>query len=248
MSEIALDKIRMDGGTQPRASIDTEAVRDYVEAMQDGATFPPVTVFFDGVDYWLADGFHRIHAARQVGFKTFAAEVHNGTQREAILYAVGANTAHGKRRTNADKQRAVETLLNDEDWSGNTDRWIAEKCGVSHTLVQNIRAKLTPSVGKDCQQKSKRTGKDGKQYKAKKAPKTEVRRDVQGYEGMPVTVTTPAPQAHKKKPESAAEVKPAEIAPEVNNDGEYNPIDEVIGLLELEPPDVTGALVILRNL
>src|SRR5690348_8493475 len=39
---------------------------DYTQAMVDGAEFPPLVVFWDGSDYWLADGFHRHSAMRAV--------------------------------------------------------------------------------------------------------------------------------------------------------------------------------------
>ena len=55
--------IRRDGGTQPRKILDQAAVEAYAEAMKKGAVFPPVTVFYDGEEYWLADGFHRMSAA-----------------------------------------------------------------------------------------------------------------------------------------------------------------------------------------
>ena len=72
--------------------------------MSEGATFPAVLVFYDGQDYWLADGFHRIHAAHKAELTQIAVEVRQGSRREAVLYSVGANANHGLRRTNADKQ------------------------------------------------------------------------------------------------------------------------------------------------
>jgi DNA-binding NarL/FixJ family response regulator len=109
-------------------------------------TFPPVVLFFDGVDHWLADGFHRYHAAKAADWRDLGAEVHEGTQRDAVLFSVGANAAHGSRRTNADKRKAATTLLSDDEWKQWSDKTIATKCGVSHDLVRDIRLSLTPSV------------------------------------------------------------------------------------------------------
>jgi hypothetical protein len=69
-----------------------------------------------------------------------------GTRRDAILHAAGANAAHGLRRTNADKRRAVETLLRDEEWSKWSDREIARLCAVSHPFVSQIRQSLTGNI------------------------------------------------------------------------------------------------------
>lgn len=131
--------IRIDGGTQPRQSINEQVVSEYAEALQAGEKLPPVVVFHDGTDHWLADGFHRYHAHRKAKRKDIAADVRNGTRRDAVLFSVGANAAHGLRRTNEDKRRAVQTLLEDAEWSKWSDRQIAEACGVSVPFVGAIR-------------------------------------------------------------------------------------------------------------
>ena len=46
-------------------------------------------------------------------------------------------------RTNADKRRAVETLLRDEEWARWSDREIARQCGVSPSSVSAYRAQLS---------------------------------------------------------------------------------------------------------
>src|SRR5689334_5963689 len=116
MTSLPLAAIRRDGGTQPRADIDHALVQEYVVTMADGATFPPVVVFHDGQDYWLADGFHRFTAADGAGLTHIEADVRQGTQRDAILYSVGANAEHGVRRSNDDKRRSVQRLLDDPEW------------------------------------------------------------------------------------------------------------------------------------
>lgn len=147
--EIELDMIRTDGGTQPRVQLDLFTVQEYATAMQEGAQFPPVTLFFDGQAYWLADGFHRYEAARQLGHAAIAAEIRNGGLRDAILYSVGANAAHGLKRTQADKRHAVLTLLNDPDWQTWSNREIARRCYVSDVLVMQLRETITANISSD---------------------------------------------------------------------------------------------------
>ena len=137
--KLKIADIRDDGGTQPRARTDLALVAEYAEAMGQGAKFPPVVVFFDGADYWLADGFHRRDGALRAGLDEIAVEVKQGTQRDAVLYSVGANVAHGQRRTNEDKRRAVLRLLEDEEWGGWSDREIARRCAVGHAFVSSLR-------------------------------------------------------------------------------------------------------------
>lgn len=152
--------IRQDGGTQPRGEISSDLVTEYITAILDGAKFPPVVVFYDGSDYWLADGFHRVRAFASAG-RPVPADVRQGTQRDAVLFSLGANATHGQRRTNADKRRAVMRALDDAEWSQWSDREIARRCAVSNQFVSNIRAELPPV---NDGQVIERRGGDGKVY------------------------------------------------------------------------------------
>lgn len=139
---LQLKQIRLDGNTQPRVQLNQEVVAEYAEALNQGAEFPPVTVYHDGSDYWLADGFHRYFAHKRAAKSEIAADVRTGTLRDATLHSVGANDKHGLRRTNEDKRRAVMILLNDVEWSEWSDSEIARRCGVSHQTVARIKNSL----------------------------------------------------------------------------------------------------------
>jgi hypothetical protein len=145
IQQIDIDLIEVGGGTQSRVELDDATVDDYKQAMQNGATFPPIDVYHDEEKYWLADGFHRLYAAKLVNRTTIAANVHEGTKRDAILHSVGANAAHGLRRSNLDKRRAVEILLQDEEWGKWSDNAIAKQCGVSQPFVSKLRTGTCPS-------------------------------------------------------------------------------------------------------
>jgi uncharacterized protein (DUF1015 family) len=58
-----------DGGAQMRVEMHPTTVHDYADDMLAGAVFPPVIIYFDGTDYWLADGYHRVEAARKISLK-----------------------------------------------------------------------------------------------------------------------------------------------------------------------------------
>lgn len=164
MSEqIKLEYIRRDGGTQSRAGMNGVVVYEYADLMKEGATFPDIIVFFDGKDYWLADGYHRHAAAVEAKLVSINADVRQGTQRDAVLFSVGANSTHGLRRTNEDKRRAVITLLQDEEWSKWSDREISRRTGVSPTTVSSIRQQSGVQNG----QVNQRIGGDGKTYTVK---------------------------------------------------------------------------------
>src|SRR6476646_3295361 len=160
ITNLATKHIRIDGGTQTREEINENAVNDYAEAMRVGKELPPAVVFHDGSNNWLADGFHRYHGANKIGIALLC-DIRQGTRRDAILYAAGANDAHGLRRSNETKRRAVMLLLKDEEWRQWSNPVIAQKCGVSDEFVRKIRAEASPTVG---DASATRTTKDGRQY------------------------------------------------------------------------------------
>ncbi len=160
---VPLSAIVNDGGTQMRAGMNAEKVKEYEEVIAevDAWPFPPLVVFHDGAKYWLADGFHRLNAAHRSGkFAELPAEIKAGTRRDAVLYAAGANATHGLPRTNDDKRRAVKTLMEDEEWAKWSDREIARRCAVSPMFVGNLRKELTING----LQSTTRTGADGRVY------------------------------------------------------------------------------------
>ena len=137
-----IELIRIDKGTQSRVSISQETVDDYARQMEDGAKFPSVILFHDGVEYYLADGFHRYFATRKLKKTSIAVDILTGTLREAILYSLKANKAHGLRPSNEDKRSSVIKMLKDHEWKLWADREIARHCDVSHVFVAKMRKEL----------------------------------------------------------------------------------------------------------
>jgi len=134
--------IRIDGGTQARLQLNQDVVAEYAEKMREGEVFPPVTVFFDGSEYWLADGFHRYFATKSNAKTSIDCDVENGTQQEAKKYSWKANTRRGLRLNHDDYRNIILAMLQDieaKEWS---NRKIAEWVGVTHTTVNKIKNSL----------------------------------------------------------------------------------------------------------
>ena len=140
IQEISIEQINIYGGTQARVKTNEDAVESYAEEMQRGAVFPPISVYFDGTTYWLADGFHRFLATKRVGLLAIAAEVQPGGRVEALRHALGANSLNGVYRTNGDKRNAVEIAL--AEWTELSNPAIGEICKVSAELVRNCRQQM----------------------------------------------------------------------------------------------------------
>ena len=111
MKELLIESVRTDGGTQSRVKIDEAYVAELVEFVEAGVQLPPIDVFHDGTDYWCADGFHRVMAYSRLGRRTIMAHIRKGTKDDAVWASCGANAAHGLKRTNDDKRKAVEMAL-----------------------------------------------------------------------------------------------------------------------------------------
>jgi hypothetical protein len=136
---LPIKEIRLSGGTQMRAEISRDVIEDYAEIIDE---LPPVTVFDDGKQLFLADGFHRYKAHVFAGRDTIQCEVRKGTRRDAVLFAVSANSRHGLRRSRNDKRKAVMALLSDREWARWSDREISRQCAVSKTLVHVLRRQI----------------------------------------------------------------------------------------------------------
>jgi hypothetical protein len=184
--------IRRDGGTQIRAALDEATVAHYAQLLAEGGELPPVVVFDDEKTLWLADGFHRIESELRAGRKRISCFRHIGTQRDALLYAVGANAAHGLPRSNADKRRAIEAMLADPEWVTWTDRRIAAAAHVGHELVARVREE---SIGGNAIAPTRQAA-DGREYPAKQRPRD-------SKPGQPTAAHTPAANPAEEGEEGA---------------------------------------------
>jgi len=199
---IPISRIRVDGGTQPRAALDFDAIEDYSVAMGAGAHFPPVTVYYDGADYWLADGFHRVKAAYAASHDTIESEVHQGTLEDAQWYSFSANRANGLRRTNSDKQRAVKSAITHPNGTALSNRQIAVHVGVDETTVRVWREKLTAGIP----QSTQRTGRDGRTIDVSNIGK------LSGSQHAPAPLTdAPPPVTTNAGPDREAPSSPAPV-------------------------------------
>lgn len=142
MKKINILEIRIDGGTQPRQEINYEVVKDYAELMREGVVFPPVTVFFDGAVYWLADGFHRYHGTKSNGTASIEAEVINGSIDDAEEYSFTANGGRGNDLTKEDKKAIIRRMYLKERYAGWSQSRIAKHVHVSAMFVSRVKASM----------------------------------------------------------------------------------------------------------
>lgn len=161
MKKLNLLAVRIDGGTQARLAINGDVVNEYAAKMQDGEIFPPVTVFFDQTDYWLADGFHRYHAIKNNNNASIDVDVKDGVLEDAILYSYGANSRRGLSMTSEDNINIIKAMFCHPTWQLWSNNEIAKKVGMSGAYVGKVKRDLEkeekiPVIGGD--KKYKRQG------------------------------------------------------------------------------------------
>ena len=105
--KILLEKIEV-------APLEERIVTSYIQEIEPTRSCSALKACFDGTDYWLFDGYHRLEAMRRLGFNTCTVQIFKGSRRDAF------------RRYIKDKLRCVNTktfkhciqiLSEDQEWS-----------------------------------------------------------------------------------------------------------------------------------
>lgn len=168
VQEISLQDVYLDRETQIRAAVSEETIQRYFEIMVDEEgrdKFPPIKLFQDDEGkYWLADGHHRVMAAKRRKFTSILAEVEKGTKADAVWEAAKANSKNGLQLGRSDIRRAI--VMVDALFPDRTNRMIAEAIGCDEKTVRLHRP--SQSVAENSATE-KRKGKDGKMYKTRKS-------------------------------------------------------------------------------
>ena len=244
--KIKIDEL--DLSLQTRAGTDAETIDTYADAMADGSQFPDVTVFTDGNRYWLADGFHRVMAAKQNGCTTIAADVRKGTEDDAVVFGGTANNKQGKRPTRADVRHFLEMVWERREaiFGGTpTGGNLAEKCGVSNRtgrlFVEEQLAKMPPAPVRPTRQNAHLPEANSRgqiaHVKMPVRPTQLVGADGKMYPVRPVAPKAPvrpsAPFAPPTRPERPAHVVPldrfgTEIPVELQPAFDGNPLAEIL--------------------
>jgi hypothetical protein len=176
MKVLNIANIRIDGGTQARVALNQDVVKDYAEKMRDGEKFPAVVVYFDGSDYWLADGFHRYFATKSNGTVSIECEVKTGTLDDATLFAFSANGKRGLSMSAEDNRNVIYAMLRHPEWKLWTNAAIAKHVGVSKMTVGRVKATMELTEDRTVKKYTDKHGNEStmetKNLKAKERPTT----------------------------------------------------------------------------
>lgn len=189
---VSLDELK-GSDLQTRVALDEETLQEYAEIYrEDEFKLPPVDAVQVGVsdELLLTDGFHRLGAARRAGRTRIRCQLTGGTPTDALKAALKANAAHGLRRTNADKRKALTMAWDHrkELFGGDpSHEMLAEACGVSKSTARRFREELPGVLNEHT---CARIGADGKHYTRDAAKPSGVLTDHVGQEVPPRLAAT----------------------------------------------------------
>lgn len=182
-----MTKLRVDQLEEsPRMNVrvgkkDAETVTRYAESYKSGSVLPPVVVFQEANTerYIVADGHHRIDAAKQAGLKEIEVDLREGDETAALEYALGCNSEHGLPRTHRDIKFAYRQLRENPELCDRyrTNRQRADLLRVSERTISSLEAEWRDEPGGGAQarqEKAKsreRAEKHGKSQRAESAKK-----------------------------------------------------------------------------
>jgi len=144
-THLALADIVLEPALQVRPVSD-EIAEEYAEHVE---LLPPVIVWDVDGQYLLADGWHRRRAHELADRTEIKVQILQGTLEQAKLYVAMCDVRVGVRRNRAAKRAAVLLVLGTSDGAEWSDRKIGAHCGVSHTFVGLVRARLAAGTGEE---------------------------------------------------------------------------------------------------
>ena len=90
MPQVRIAALLANAPVDPEAHLDAARVEHYAQMLD---ALPPVVVFESAEGLLLADGYHRVAAARRSGLETVEAEVRRGSRHDALRYAATVGAA-----------------------------------------------------------------------------------------------------------------------------------------------------------
>lgn len=105
--KILLEKIEV-------APLEERIVTSYIQEIEPTRSCSALKACFDGTDYWLFDGYHRLEAMRRLGFNTCTVQIFKGSRRDAFRRYIKDKLRSGEMRI---FKHCMQILTEDKEWS-----------------------------------------------------------------------------------------------------------------------------------
>ena len=96
------------------APLDEDIVTSYIQEIEPTRRCSALKACFDGADYWLFDGYHRLEAMRRLGFNTCAVQIFKGSRRDAFRRYIKDKLRCGEIKI---FKHCLQILTEDKEWS-----------------------------------------------------------------------------------------------------------------------------------
>ncbi len=87
------------------------------ESFETRRSCSALSVCFDGTDYWLFDGYHRLEAMRQAGFNTCQVVIYRGSRRDAFRRYIKDKLRCKGRSSIGTFRHCLRVLIEDPEWT-----------------------------------------------------------------------------------------------------------------------------------
>ena len=133
---VPLSDVEFIQGVYPREKPNSSTIGQYVDALRDGAEFPPIDLDKDGLV--LLDGYHRWRAHQEIGIDTIEARIIDLEGVPRLLYAAGLNSIHGDRLSMGEKRQVARQMAEAGVKQAEIREWLRVSIGTVSEWVRDI--------------------------------------------------------------------------------------------------------------
>jgi len=96
------------------APLGEQIVAAHIQEIEPTRSCSALKACFDGTDYWLFDGYHRLEAIRRLGFNTCLVQIYKGSRRDAFRRYIKNKLRCAHTKT---FKHCLHILSEDQQWS-----------------------------------------------------------------------------------------------------------------------------------
>lgn len=114
LSLVIVKCLEQDVEVAPLSDAIVSTIKESFEARRSCSA---LSVCFDGTDYWLFDGYHRLEAMRQAGFNTCEVVIYRGSRRDAFRRYIKDKLRCKGRSSIGTFRHCLSVLIEDPEWT-----------------------------------------------------------------------------------------------------------------------------------
>ena len=120
----------------PSSASIVETLRQEIEATRE---YEPLSVCFDGSDYWLFDGYHRLEAMKLLGFNACWVRVYRGSRRDALRRYIRDKLKSKGQGNRLVFKHCLRVLSEDPEWSHASSNDLSRLFGRKPAFFETLR-------------------------------------------------------------------------------------------------------------